>query len=154
MSAPPYSGFLSFCSPAIPNSPFPRGQSVSPGLPSFHELLEFVLERGEVPPPGSVSLTPSLHPPDLLEHYEGVRAATPTEYLDRKTSLLVSQLQGLEETHLFEADPSLPALRHEVSSDSTEVLHQQLAFSLRLNSPPALQVLYQYISYPYCHIFP
>ena len=138
MSAPAYSGVLSFCSHSIPKSPFPRGQAVSPGLPSFHELLEFVLERGAVPPPHCVSLTPSLHPPDLMEHYEGMRAVPPTEYLDRKISRLVSQL---EETQLLEGDLSLPAPRPELSSDSPDPLHQQLVVSLRLNSPPALQVL-------------
>ena len=142
MSAPAYSGVLSFCSSAIPNSPFPRGQAVSPGFPSFHELLQFVLERGEVPSPACVSLIPSLHPPDLIEHYQEARPLSPTQYLDRKTSRLVSQLQGLEETHLFDGDLSLPALRQELSSDSPDVLHQQLAVSLRLNSPPALQVPY------------
>lgn len=118
-----YTGFLSLCSSPITNGPFPRGYSISPGAGSFHELLEWVLETGDTLSP-SVSLTPTLHPSDLIEHYKHPHTDTRTHFLDKNTSHLLSELEKIGESEI----------------STNELGNQHLAVSLRLNSPPALKV--------------
>ena len=119
-----YTGFLSLCSSPIVNSPFPRGYSISPGAGSFHELLEWVLETGDTLSPPSVSLTPTLHPSDLIEHYNNPQTYTRTNFLDKNTSRLLSELEKIGENQI----------------STNELASQHLAVTLRLNSPPALKV--------------
>ena len=123
-----YTGFISLCSSPIVNSPFPRGYSLSPGAESFHELLEWILETGDTLSPPSVSLTPTLHPSDLIELYKNPQTHTRTHYLDKNTSHLLSELEKIGES--------------EISTNELEpqLTNQHLAVTLRLNSPPALKV--------------
>ena len=143
-----YNGFICFCSLPIPSSPFPRGTPLSEGFSSFHELLEFILSRGEVPtPPPCVSLTPTLQPPELVEAYGRSYGDTP-RLLDSSTSLMLSQLGKRGEDQFFESQAgkklSSPTLKrrplHSQSVGGEGELEEYLAVSLRLNSPPALQV--------------
>ncbi|KAI6652171.1 Ankyrin repeat protein [Oopsacas minuta] len=119
-----YTGFLSLCSSPIPNSPYPRGYSISPGASSFHQLLEYVIETGGVLSPPHISLTPTLHPSDLIEHYQNPDTNPRTHFLDKNTSDMLSQLEKIGESNDL-------------------ITHQQIAVSLRLNNPPALEAVIQ-----------